>query len=133
MNERGERRPTKKDKTMKTTTFIAIAVASAFTFASSARAGDALHSPKAQAEAASLKKVASAATSACCSSPADRPAGNARAWEQAHSLKRFAGADGSLNLAHAPRPAYSPKDPRYEAALRANAVSRTEVQVAPLK
>jgi hypothetical protein len=136
VNERGKRRTTKKANTMKTTSLLAIAVASAFTFAMSARAGDALQSPKAQDQAASLKKVAGggcSATSACCSASAatDRPAGNARAWEQAQSLKRVAGTDTSVNLTQAPRPTLSPKDPRYEAALRANASAA--VQVAPLK
>jgi len=126
----GERRPMNKDKTMKTTTLFAIAVTSAFAFAASARA-DSLLSPKAQAQADSLKKVAAPATMQCCAAAADRPTGNARAWEQAQSLRKVPSTGDTIDLARAPRPAVSPKDPRYETAWRANATKN--FQVAPVK
>jgi hypothetical protein len=57
--------------------------------------------------------------------------GNAKARQLAYSLRTVAGAGRDIDLAHAPRPKLSPKDPRFEAALQANAVS--QFQVAPLK
>ena len=57
--------------------------------------------------------------------------GNAKAQQIAASLRKVPGTGPSIDLAHAQRPTMSPKDPRYEAALRANA--EREFQIAPVK
>ena len=116
---------------MKTTTLLAIAVASAFTLAVSARAGDVVMSPRAQALADSLKKVPSTASANDVNPAANRPIGSPKARELAQSLKKVPSTGSSIDLAHAPRPTMSPKDPRYETALRENAMKN--FQVAPLK
>jgi hypothetical protein len=61
----------------------------------------------------------------------DRPIGNAKAWELARSLRKVPSTGPSIDLAHAPRPTLSPKDPRFEMAWRENAVK--QFQIAPLK
>lgn len=96
----------------------------------SANAGEPLYSPRAKALADSLKKVPGT-TASSVNLAADRPAGNARAWELAQSFRKVPSTGTGIDLAHAPRPTLSPKDPRYEAALRANA--EREFQIAPLK
>lgn len=122
----------KKDKTMKTTTLLAIAVASAFGLAASVHAGDVVMSPKAQALADSLKKVPGTSVNEP-NLATNRPVGNAKAWALAQSLKKVPSTGPSIDLAHAPRPTMSPKDPRYETALRENATKQLDVQIAPLK
>lgn len=116
---------------MKKMTLLAIAVAGVFTLVASANAGEPLMSPKAKALADSLKKVPAVASDVNLAT--NRPIGNAKAWELARSLRTVPSTGPSIDLAHAPRPTMSPKDPRYEAALRANATSQLEVQIAPLK
>ena len=116
---------------MKKMLLLAVAAVGVFTLAASANAGEPLYSPKAKALADSLKKVPAATSSVNLA--LDRPAGNAKAWELARSFRSVPSAGPSIDLAHAPRPTMSPKDPRYEAALRANAASKAEVQIAPLK
>ena len=117
---------------MKTNILLAIAVAGAFGLAASAHAGDALLSPKAQALADSLKKVPGTSVNQP-NLATNRPVGNAKAWELAQSLRKVPSTGPSIDLAHAPRPTMSPKDPRYEVALRENATKQLEVQIAPLK
>lgn len=114
---------------MKKMILLAVAAVGVFTLA--ANAGEPLYSPKAKALADSLKKVPAATSSVNLA--LDRPAGNAKAWELARSFRSVPSTGPSVDLAHAPRPTMSPKDPRYEAALRANAASQAEVQIAPLK
>ena len=120
---------TKKDKTMKKTILLAIATAGIFTFAASAQAGEPLLSPRAQEQANSLRKVPTVASDVNLAT--NRPSGNAKAWELAQSFKKVPSTGNSIDLAHAPRPTMSPKDPRYEVALRENATK--SFQVAPLK
>ena len=107
---------------------LAAAVVSALTFTASANAGEPLLSPKAQEQANSLRKVPAASY---VNLAANRPIGSAKAWELARSLRSVPSTGPSLDLAHAPRPTMSPKDPRYETALRENATKT--FQVAPLK
>ena len=109
---------------------LAVAVAGVFTLAATASA-EPLYSPKAKALADSLKKVPAATSDVNLA--LDRPPGNARAWELARSFRSVPSTGPSIDLAHAPRPTMSPRDPRYEAALRANATSAAQVQIAPLK
>lgn len=116
---------------MKKMILLAVAVAGVFTLTATAKADEPLYSPKAKALADSFKKVPAATSSVNLA--LDRPAGNAKAWELARSLRSVPSTGPSVDLAHAPRPTMSPKDPRYEAALLANAVSKAEVQIAPLK
>jgi len=114
---------------MKKTILLAVAVAGIFTLASSAFAGDALLSPRAQGQANSLKKV-----SGMTSNMIDRSvmAGSPKSIELAKSFRKVAGTNSNLDLANAPRPNLSPKDPRYQTALRENAANQ-QIQVAPLK
>jgi hypothetical protein len=125
--QRHEAATTKKDKIMKKT--ILIAVAGIFTLVASAQASDALLSPRAQDQANSLKIV-----SGTTPDMIDRPvtAGSPKSIELAKSFHKVAGTNNDLDLANAPRPSLSPKDPRYQTALRENA-SNQQIQVAPLK
>ena len=116
---------------MKKMILLAVAAVGVFTLAANANAGEPLLSPKAREQANSLRKVPTVASDVNLAT--NRPIGNAKAWELAQSFKKVPSTGPSIDLAHAPRPTMSPKDPRYEAALRANAVSQAEVQIAPLK
>jgi len=113
---------------MKKTILLAVAVAGMFTLAASAQAGEPLHSPKGQEQANSLRKVPGTTPDMI-----DRSvkAGSPKAIELANSLRKVPSTGNSIDLAHAPRPTMSPKDPRYEVALRENATK--SFQVAPLK
>jgi hypothetical protein len=126
---RHEAATTKKDKTMKKTILLAVAVAGIFTLAASAQASDTFMSPRAQAQADSLKKV-----SGTNNDVIDRPvlSGSPKSIALAQSLRKVAGTDNDLDLAHAPRPTMSPRSPGYAAALHDNAVNQ-QIQVAPLK
>ena len=117
---------------MKTNILLAIAVAGAFGLAASAHAGNALLSPKAQAFADSLKKVPGTSVKEP-NLAINRPFGNAKAWELAQSLRKVPSTGPSIDLAHAPRPTMSPKDSRYEMALRENATKQLEVEIIKLK
>ncbi len=114
---------------MKITILLAVAVAGIFTLAASAYAGDAVMSPRAQEQANSLKKVSGTTPDMIDHSIVS---GSPRANEQAASLRTVLRAGSDIDLAHAPRPLMSPKDPRYAAALRENAINQ-QIQVAPLK
>lgn len=127
--QRQQPQQTKKDNIMKKTILLAIATAGIFTFAASAQAGEPLLSPKAQEQADSLRKVPTVASEVNLAT--NRPNGNAKAWELAQSFKKVPSTGNNIDLAHAPRPTMSPKDPRYEVALRENATK--SFQVAPLK
>ncbi len=95
----------------------------------SANAGEPLYSPKAKALADSLRKVPSVASDVNLAT--NRPIGNAKAWDLAQSLRKVPSTGTSVDIAHAPRPTMSPKDPRFETAWRANA--EREFQIAPVK
>lgn len=114
---------------MKKRLLLAVAAAGVLSFAASANAGEPLMSPRARELAYSLRKVPS--TPNTVNLATNRPVGNAKAWELARSLRKVPSAGPSIDLAHAPRPTMSAKDPRFEAAWRANAVR--EFQVAPVK
>ena len=129
VNEQRQQPQTKKDKTMKKTILLAVAAVGALTFATSMQAGEPLLSPKAQEQANSLRKVPAVASDVNLA--INRPIGSAKAWEQAQSFKRVPSTGKNIDLAHAPRPTMSPKDSRYEMALRESAVKT--FQVAPLK
>jgi hypothetical protein len=115
---------------MKKTTLLALAVAGVFTLVATANAGEPLLSPKAKALADSLKTVPGTTPDLI-----DRSLkiGSPKALELANSVRKVPSAGPSIDLAHAPRPTMSPKDPRFDVALRANAVRQLEVQIAPLK
>ena len=115
---------------MKKTLLLAVAAAGVLGFAASATAGEPLMSPKAKELAYSLRKVPGTTPDMI-----DRSVklGSPKALEFAHSLRKVPSTGPSIDLAHAPRPTMSPKDPRYETALRKNAAQQLEFQVAPLK
>ena len=62
---------------------------------------------------------------------ADRPNGDAKVWTRMRSMQTVPSTGPDIDLAHGARPTLSAKDPRFEVALRANAVR--EFDVAPLK
>lgn len=111
---------------MKKTLILAVAVAGVFTL--NANAGDAVISPKAKEQADSLRKVPGTTTDMI-----DRSVklGSPKQVEFAASLRKVPSTGTTVDLAHAPRPTMSPKDPRFETALRANA--EREFQIAPVK
>jgi hypothetical protein len=111
---------------MKRSLLFAVAVAGFLALAGNTFAGDALLSPKAKALADSLSKVPGTTTDML--DRAVKP-GSPKAIAQAHSLRKVPSTGPSIDLAHGPRPTLSPKDPRYDQALR----RLQEVQVAPLK
>jgi hypothetical protein len=115
---------------MKKTLLLAVAVAGAFTFAASASAGDAVMSPKAQEQADSHRTV-----SGTTPDMIDRSiqSGSPKQVEFAASLRKVSSPDSNIDLANAPRPNLSAKDPNYDVALRENAVKQSNIQVAPLK
>jgi hypothetical protein len=114
---------------MKTTKHLLVAAVAAVTLTLSAQAGEPLLSPRAKELADSLRKVPSSGASVDLARNIQY--GNAKARELTYSLRKVPSTGPSIDLAHAPRPTLSPKDPRYETALRANATR--EFQIAPLK
>ena len=107
---------------------IAAAVGVTLSAAFSARADEALLSPRAKENQI---RVAPGTSADEPNLVANRPAGNAKAADLAQSLRTVPSNALSMNVSHAPRPTLSPKDPRFEAAWRSNAEQK--VQVAPLK
>ena len=120
-----------ESKTMNKTLLLAVAVGGVLTLAASARAGDTVMSPRAKAQADSLKTVPADSTA----DTIDRSlkSGSPKAIAQAGSQTVVSSTNQSLDLANAPRPTMSPKDPRYDTALRENAARQSEIQIAPLK
>jgi hypothetical protein len=119
---------------MKSTNLIAIAalIVSAITLPASAHSETefSTRSPKAQSFRDEYKKVSSGSVN----DPnllANRPVGNAKAWELMKSLRSVTTTPGDLDLAHASRPNVPAKSSRYDTVLMENA-QRT-FQVAPLK
>lgn len=113
---------------MKTFKYLLAAAVVTASVAVSAQA-EPLLSPRAKEQAYSLRKVPAVANQVNLA--LDRPAGNAKAWELARSVRSVPSSGPSIDIAHAPRPTLSPRDPRFEAAWRANAESA--FQVAPVK
>ena len=113
---------------MKKNLLFAIAAAAVLTLTASVNAGEPLLSPRAKEQADSLRKVPGTTADII-----DRSVklGSPKALEFAHSLRKVPSTGPSIDIAHAPRPTMSPKDPRFETALRANA--QREFQIAPVK
>ena len=116
---------------MKTLKHLLVAALAAVTLnvALSAHAGEPLYSPKAKALADSLRKVPAVASEVNLAT--NRPIGNAKAWQLAQDFRKVPSTGPRIDLAHAPRPTLSPKDPRFETAWRENA--QQQFHVAPLK
>jgi hypothetical protein len=116
---------------MKTVKYLLVAAVAAVTLNAtlSAQAAEPLLSPRAKAFADSLRKVPSATSGVDLA--ANRPMGNAKAWALAQSFRKVPSTGPSVDLAHGPRPLFSPKDPRYETALRK--LRQQQFQIAPLK
>ena len=106
----------------------ALAAIGLFAAAVSAQAGEPLLSPRARAN--QIRVVPG-------SSIGDKDFvhnieyGNAKARQLAAASRTVASTVRDIDLAHAPRPTFSPKDPRFETALRQNALN--QFQFAPLK
>ena len=60
-----------------------------------------------------------------------RPLGTPRQVEFAKSLQRVPGTNNDVDLVHGPRPTMSPRDPRYEMAMKQ--LRDQQFQVAPVK
>jgi hypothetical protein len=112
---------------MKTTLLLAATVA-LLTALNSASAAEPLHSPKGKAFADSLRTVPGSTTDMIERSVLP---GTPKGRELAYSLRKVPSTGPGIDLAHGPRPLLSPKDPRYETALRE--LRAREFQVAPLK
>ena len=115
---------------MKKTLIFAIAVAGVFTFASSVHAADVVMSPRAKEQANSWKTVPGITADMIDRSIKSAPP---KVIAQQNSLRTVPSTGQDIDLAHAPRPTLSPKDPNYAMALRENALKQLDVQVAPLK
>jgi len=128
VNKQRQQPQTKKEDIMKKTILLAVAAAGIFTLTVSAQAGEPLLSPRAQEQANSLKTVPGTSHDMI-----DRSVkiGSPKQIALAESLRKVPSTGNNVDLAHAPRPTLSPKDPRYETALRENATKT--FQVAPLK
>lgn len=111
------------------TKLLLVTAAAVLAAVSSASAVEPLLPPKARALADSLRKVP--AVSSGVDLTKDRPIGNAKAWELARSLRTVPGTGSGVDLAHGPRPLLSPKDPRYELAVRE--LRAKNFHIAPLK
>lgn len=113
---------------MKTKLVLIAATLAVFTAVNWASAAEPLHSPKGRAFADSLRTVPG-------SSPdmIDRfvGPGSPKGRELAYSLRKVPSTGSTVDLVHGPRPTMSPKDPRYETALRE--LRAKEFYVAPLK
>lgn len=112
---------------MKTTLLLAATLA-VFAAVTTASAAEPLHSPKGKALADSLRTVPGSTTDMI-----DRSVlpGSPKGRELAYSLRKVPSTGPSIDLAHGPRPLLSPKDPRYETALRE--LRAKEFHIAPLK
>jgi hypothetical protein len=108
---------------------LVVAAAVALGVALSAKAGEPLYSPKAKELAESVRKVPTSQSDVNLATI--RPNGSPKAWELAQSLRKVPGIAADIDLAHATRPAFAPKDPRFDVAWRENA--EREFQIAPLK
>lgn len=97
----------------------------------SARAGEPLLSPRAQSNQTRTVPAGTSANDPDLIREWQNLPGSPRAKELAYSHRTVPASGPSIDLAHAPRPTLSPRDSRYEAALRDNAMKKFEI--APLK
>jgi hypothetical protein len=111
---------------MKTTLLLAAATAALLTTAGIASASEPFLSPRAKAN---LVRTVPGVTE----DNLDRSLqpGSPRGREMAWSFRVVPSTGPGIDLAHGPRPTLSPKDPRYETALRE--LRGSTFQVAPLK
>jgi hypothetical protein len=109
---------------MKSTLFLAVAIAGALTVTVSAQAG----SPKGNAWAEAHQKVAGT-TPDMLDRSVKQGSPKASQWAEAHKAVPSTGRD--VDYANARRPTLSPKDSRYDMVWHENAVQ--DVQIAPLK
>lgn len=123
-----EPRKKRKMNDMKTTLLLAAATVAVLTTISAASAAEPLLSPKAKALADSLRTVPGSTTDMIDRSVSP---GSPKGRELAYSLRKIPSTGPSVDLAHGSRPTLSPKDPRYETALRE--LRAKEFYVAPLK
>lgn len=112
---------------MKSTLLLAATVAF-LTVVNTSSAAEPLYSPRGKAIADSLRTVPGSTTDMT-----DRSvlSGTPKGRDLAYSLRKVPSTGPSVDLARGPRPHLSPKDPRYETALRE--LRAREFQVAPLK
>jgi hypothetical protein len=114
---------------MKKTALFLIAVAGVWGGVASAYDDNhALLTPKAKEQQAALKSVPGTTTDMVDRSLGE---GTPKSRDVAYSMRKVPASGPEIDMASAPRPVYAPKDPRYEVALRDNAIR--EVEVAPLK
>lgn len=129
VNKAAKSRTTKKDESYENQIAPRRRHLAILTAVNSGSAAEPLLSPKAKALADSLWKVPAVHNDVDLAK--DRPIGNAKAWDLARSFRTVPSTGSSVDLAHGPRPLLSPKDPRYETALRE--LRAKEFYVAPLK
>jgi hypothetical protein len=113
---------------MKTPKHFLIAAAAAATLIAAVQAGEPLLSPRAAQLRYELRKVPG--TTPDMIDRAIQP-GSPRSRDLGYSLRKVPSTGPSIDLAHAPRPTMSPKDPRFEAVWRENAIR--QFKVAPVK
>lgn len=113
---------------MKTTLLLAAATVALLTVVNTSSAAEPLHSPKGKALADSLRTVPGNTIDLI-----DRSVlpGTPKGRELAYSLRKVPSTGPSVDLARGPRPTMSPKDPRYETALRE--MRMKEFYIAPLR
>lgn len=99
-----------------------------FTVSQSARAAEPLLSPRAQSIQIRVVPGSSVGDPDLIK---NRPLGSAKAWDVAQSQLKVPSTGRDIDLAHAPHPSLPAKDPRFDSALRENALR--QLQVAPLK
>ena len=116
-----------KTKEMKTKLILAAAVA-ILTLSSGVYAGDRVLSPKGKEAQDSMRKAPGMTTDMTDRSA---KAGSPKALDLAHSLRKVPRTSPGIDLAHGPGPTLSPKDPRFETALRE--LRESQIQVTPLK
>lgn len=129
VNNAAKSRITKKqiDRMKKSTLLLVVAAAALITGVTRVSAGEPVLSPRAKANQIRV----AAGSSAAVNLATHRPIGNAKAWAHAQSLQKVTRTGAKVDLAHGPRPALSPKDPRFEQVARE--LRNAKFQVAPLK
>jgi hypothetical protein len=103
------------------------AVAAAIYTANAARADEPLLSPRAKSNQIHILKGSGTQDPNLLTG---LPTGNAKGWAVLQSVRTVSNTGADIDLAHN-RPTLSPKDPRYETALREMATQ--QFQVAPVK
>lgn len=113
---------------MKTPLLIATGTAALLMAINTVSGAEPFLSPRAQAN---LIRVVPGSSAGDVNLAAVGPIGNAKAWALAQSFRTVPASGADIDLAHGPRPAVSPKDPRFEQAARR--MGEAKFQVAPLK